>query len=130
MKRFIAAGVVGVAILAARNVQAEGPAQPPSMHQYFVTITHSEQEHEAAVSQAKAQDAVLFARMEWGCRVADHIGWVVVRASSEGAALARLPAALRAGASAELVAPGFTAEHFREIRHQLNQANALQMTEG
>jgi hypothetical protein len=130
MKRFTAAVLLGAAMLVASNARAEGPAQPQPMHHYVVTITHSEQEHEAFVAQVKALDAVLLARLEWGCRAGDHIGWVVFRANSEGGALARIPTALRTGASAAVVAPGFTAEHFREIRHQLNQANALEMTGG
>jgi len=129
MTRLWACVAVGVVLLAPGSSWAEEESAPPSKHHYLVTLAHTEEDHGSHLAHMKAHEASLLAQVEWDCKQADHIGWIIIEATSEKAALAQLPAALRASASVELVAPSLTAEHFRQIRHQLNEANALKMVE-
>lgn len=67
-----------------------------------------------------AKDKVLLAKMDWGCMSGDHTGYVIVQAADEKAALAKLPEANRATATAEMVTK-FTPEQIKKIHEKMDK---------
>jgi hypothetical protein len=65
---------------------------------YLIETSHKPEDCVTALDTMVEQDKKLLTKIDWGCLSGDHTGYVIVEASSEQDARAKLPDTLRASA--------------------------------
>lgn len=81
---------------------------------FRIEMKHTKEECLNALDEMMEKDVKLLNKVEWGCMVGDHRGWVTLSAKSEEDAKNLLPASARANASVVKVSK-FTADQIRSF---------------
>lgn len=125
------AWLVAAGLLLVGGARAAGrpPTHEAQHHRYLVVMKHDAEDCLASLEAFARQHQKLLSQVTWGCHAGDHHGYVFLDAASEQEALARLPEAARASASARAVVMLSTADELREARHIADQAVSLQRAE-
>ena len=114
------AAVLLLAALAAGSAlaQAKGQAahKASAMQSFLIVAPHTPDQCLAALD-AMAANPALLAKFDWGCMAGDHTGYCIVQASSDKAALAMLPEAMRASAKA-IALNKFTVEQIKSFHEK------------
>jgi hypothetical protein len=90
------------------------PIPKPAVSEYLIESPHTPDECLAALDAVSAQGPKALARWNFGCNWGEHVGWALVTAPSEQAALEMVPAAVRDKAKVHRVSQ-FTAEQIRKF---------------
>jgi delta 1-pyrroline-5-carboxylate dehydrogenase len=112
--------LAALSILSFGGTALAGDAPKEGKKSFLVKTTHTPEQCLAALDEMAAKDKKLLAKMDWGCMSGDHSGYVIVQAADEKGALAMLPEANRATATAEMVTK-FTPEQIKKIHEKVDK---------
>jgi len=87
------------------------------MARFLLNAPHTKDDCVQALDSVVAHSDSLLGRFDWGCKVGEHVGWVVVEAQDERTALMLLPTAIRDDATA-IQLNKFTAEDVKSFHQQ------------
>jgi hypothetical protein len=68
------------------------------MARYLVNWPHTDADCVAELDSVLGHSHELFARVDWGCKAGEHMGWAILEAGSPDQARSLLPAKMRAKA--------------------------------
>jgi len=108
---------------------ATDSAKPAEHRHYLISMKHEPEDCIRFLEDWEKEHKALLAKAEWGCAGGTHSGWVLVEATSEQAAIAKVPPSNRPGAKAVLVEVMNNPDHLKKMHQQLQQSNALQKSE-
>ena len=117
MKRLVVPAVL-LASLTALVLGAAASSKSTTMR-YLVISPHTPEECMKAIDDVNAMGASTLKLYDWGCKVGDHTGYLVISATSEEQALSKVPADLRAKAKAIQITK-FTANEVKAMHAQMS----------
>jgi len=113
---FVSSAVLTLDSASAKNMYAK-PATQAAMSEFLIESPHTPEECLGALDAISGQGPKALARWNFGCAWGEHVGWAIVKAPNEQAALAMVPAGLRDKAKIHQVAP-FTAGQIKKLHEQ------------
>jgi len=107
-----------VAIVGADEKKSDDKKGKPTVARFLIITPHTAEQCLKSLDEYSAQNPDLLKKIDWGCMVGDHAGYVVVEAADETAARNMLPAAERKAARI-IQLNKFTVEQIKEFHKKM-----------
>jgi len=116
---FVAGGVLAQQGTAAKKPAAHAKAAKSAMSMFLIESPHTEEECMNVMDDVNKSGPKELASWHWGCKSDNHTGYRMVIAADENAALAMVPAAVRAKAHAYKVSKMTPAQLEAAHKHKM-----------